>query len=200
MKVGVFALQGDFSKHKESLLSLSTKILEVRTAHELDAVDALIIPGGESSTFLKLLTSNFKSLLIKRAKEGMPILATCAGLILIAKKVHNPEQESLGLLNVEVERNAYGRQLDSFIEPKLQLSDIGYKELEKKEIKFKRNFEAVFIRAPEIIKVNKEVKVLATHKNNPVLVMENNIIAASFHPELSNEKDDSIYKLFLSNI
>jgi 5'-phosphate synthase pdxT subunit len=169
--VGVLALQGNFHAHCNALERAGAKAVEVRTAEELDSVDALIIPGGESTTMLKLLDEENLFEPLKEFGEKKPIFGTCAGAILLASEVLNPAQRSLGLMDVTVERNAYGRQIDS----RIAQIDLGEEKA-----------EAVFIRAPIIRRTGPETKVLATYLNNPVLVQQGRHMVATFHPELSD--------------
>lgn len=175
VKVGVLALQGDFAAHARAISRAGGEAVEVRNKQDLNAIDALVIPGGESTTMLKLLT---EERLIEPVKElvrqGKPVLGTCAGAILLARDVHNPEQPSLNLIDIGVERNAYGRQVDSFIA----------------SVKTKiegEPLEAVFIRAPKITRIGPGVEVLASHGKSPVLVRSGNVIVATFHPELTDD-------------
>jgi pyridoxal 5'-phosphate synthase pdxT subunit len=183
--VGVLALQGDFESHQNALERAGAQAVAVRTADQLSEVDALIIPGGESSTMLKLLDR--ENLLDPLAAFGRekPIFGTCAGAILIASHVLNPVQRSLGLMDMTVERNAYGRQVDSHIariHPDGEEGDL----------------EAVFIRAPIIRQVGPEARVLAYHRNDPVLVEHGRHMAATFHPELTS--DPRIHRMFLDKV
>lgn len=205
--VGVLALQGDFSAHRAALERFFTESkdspqipnssIEVRKAEELYNISGLIIPGGESSTLLRLLDQNFRLEIIKQACAGLPILGTCAGSILISKRVLNPEQESLQLIDITIERNSYGRQTDSFIVEKL---DVGTNEQDDSFLSSLGNadlsHEGIFIRAPRVLSLGREEQAILYHKEDPVLVRKNNILAATFHPELS-EKKHLVYKLFL---
>ncbi|HXG32152.1 MAG TPA: pyridoxal 5'-phosphate synthase glutaminase subunit PdxT [Bryobacteraceae bacterium] len=190
-RVGVLALQGDFDAHCRALRRVGAEAVLVRTAAELAAVDGLIIPGGESTTMLKLLRD--EALLEPLREFGLrrPIFGTCAGAILLAREVSRPEQESLALMDIAVERNAYGRQLDSHvarIRPEEEfLRRAGGGEL-----------ETVFIRAPIIRRTGPAVEVLARYRGDPVLVEEGMHLAATFHPELT--ADDRIHRLFLSRL
>lgn len=183
-KVGVLALQGDYEAHAKAIERAGGKAVEVRTKADLDSVDGLIIPGGESTTMLKLLNEENLFEPLREFGEKKPIFGTCAGVILIAKEVSNPAQASLGLLDVGVERNAYGRQVDSHIS-KLSAEDLG-------------DVEAVFIRAPIIRRTGKDVRVLATHRGDPVLVEQGKHMAATFHPELTN--DSRVHRRFLEKL
>ena len=183
MKVGVLAIQGDFDAHRRRLEQLGAEVVLVRKPEQLDQVDALVIPGGESSTFLKLLGEQG----VKKLREFVstkPTLGTCAGAILLASEVENPRQAGLGALDIRVRRNAYGRQLESSIR-------IGESELGGP-------MEMVFIRAPKIERVGKKVEVLARESDDPVLVRQGNVMAATFHPELSD--DTRVHKAFLDLI
>jgi len=176
MKIGVLALQGGFDAHSKRLAEIGVESVLIRNESELDSVEGLIIPGGESTTLLKLCDKSFRDKIASKVKAGFPILTTCAGTILIANEVSNPPQESLKLIDIGVERNAYGRQVDSFIT----------KEIESDSSLSKDPFEVVFIRAPKIISTGKDVKVLVKCGGEPVLVQSNNVLAATFHPELSS--------------
>jgi 5'-phosphate synthase pdxT subunit len=182
-KVGVLALQGDFEAHEKALARAGADAYQVRTAEQLQEVDGLIIPGGESTAMLKLL--HIEGLLepLREFGRQKPIFGTCAGAILLAREVRNPEQESLGLMDIGVERNAYGRQLDSRIVP-LEVGD--------------KSVEAVFIRAPIIRRVGPGAKVLASYAGDPVLVEEGKHMVATFHPELTG--DAGIHERFLKKL
>jgi 5'-phosphate synthase pdxT subunit len=185
MKIGVLALQGDFAAHARALARLGISSIEIRRAEQLQGVDGLIMPGGESTTMLKFITEEGLAEPIKEfARSGRPILGTCAGTILVASRVFNPEQPSLSLIDIDVERNAYGRQIDSFI-GQAQMSSGGA-------------IEAVFIRAPKIRRVGPKVQVLARLGEDPVLVRQQNIIASTFHPELTT--DDRIHRMLLESV
>jgi len=182
-KVGVLALQGDFEAHARAIERAGAHATEVRTAQELKAVDALVIPGGESTTMLKLI--GIENLFEPLAEFGAqkPIFGTCAGAILLAKEVLNPAQASLGLMDLTVERNAYGRQIDS------RIADI--------EVDGEKT-EAVFIRAPIIRRVGPQVKVLAEYLDTPVLVEQGRHMVATFHPELTHSK--TVHRHFIERI
>ncbi|HUB35117.1 MAG TPA: pyridoxal 5'-phosphate synthase glutaminase subunit PdxT [Bryobacteraceae bacterium] len=189
--VGVLALQGDFAAHAAALERAGAKAVLVRTAKELASLDGLVIPGGESTTMLKLM--RYEDLLQPLADFGRqkPMFGTCAGAILMASQVHGPEQESLGLMDLEIERNAYGRQIDSRIavidpDPELVRRTAGGK------------LEAVFIRAPIIRRIGPESKVLARYNGDPVLVEEGKHLVATFHPELTT--DPRVHLLFLEKL
>jgi len=186
MKIGILSLQGDFFKHYKHLEDLGANPRYVKTPEELNLIDGLIIPGGESTTLHRLLSRyQIYDVIIDFAKAGKPVFGTCAGLILLAKEVISEEKGfSLELLDIVVARNAYGRQRESFETPvKINLGGI------EKEI------PGVFIRAPKIVKVGKEVETLGFYDREPVLVKEGNIMGATFHPELTD--DTTIHKFFL---
>jgi 5'-phosphate synthase pdxT subunit len=183
--IGVLALQGDFDAHREALQRAGARATPVRTAEQLRSVDGLIIPGGESTTMLKLL--DYENLFepLRRFGDEKPIFGTCAGAILLASEVLNPAQPSLGLLDMSVERNGYGRQIDSRI-ANVDLTRGG-------------QTEAVFIRAPIIRRVGPEMCVLATYQNAPVLVEQGKHLAATFHPELSRT-GSAIHAVFVDKV
>jgi 5'-phosphate synthase pdxT subunit len=181
VKIGVLALQGDFDAHRLRLQQLGAEVVLVKKPEELDAIDGLVIPGGESGTFLKLLgDAGFEKL--KQFVQAKPTFGTCAGAILLATEIENPQQKGLGALNIRIRRNAYGRQIDSSIrEGRLGDSPL----------------EMVFIRAPKIVHVGEGVEILATEGNDkaPVAVRQGSAMAATFHPELSD--DPRIHQTFL---
>lgn len=178
--IGVLALQGDFLEHISTIETLGYRALTVRTKTDLDKVDGLILPGGESTAIgLQLRDSGLGQAIQQRARTGFPLYGTCAGCILLAKKVDS--EFSLKLINITVERNAYGRQIDSFDEP---IASTVFPKL-----------RGVFIRAPRILAVGPGVQILATHGSDPVLVQQNNILAGAFHPELTNES--TVHKYFI---
>jgi 5'-phosphate synthase pdxT subunit len=186
---GVLSLQGAFKEHINRLKECGISAMEVRFPEHLDKIDGLIVPGGESTTMNKLLEKyKFKDSLDNFNREHKPIFGTCAGLILLAKNIEG-EDKGLGYINIDVRRNAYGRQVDSFEE----MLDIS---LDKSENGGK--FKSVFIRAPKIISAGKEVTVLARHKEDMVLVRENNVMVCVFHPELTD--DLRIHKYFINMI
>jgi 5'-phosphate synthase pdxT subunit len=177
--IGVLALQGDFAAHCRMLNRVGSPSVEVRKASQLDEVAGLIIPGGESTTLLKLMAAgNFEPALRAFHTAGKPIFGTCAGIILLANQVTNPSQHSLGLLDITVERNSYGRQIDSF-EAQGSICTNGSTEA--------RPLEMVFIRAPRIVRVGPNVNVLARYQNEPVLVSAGSILGATFHPEMTGD-------------
>jgi 5'-phosphate synthase pdxT subunit len=182
MKVGVLALQGDFDAHRRRLAELGAEVVLVKKPEQLDEIDGLVIPGGESGTFLKLLgEAGFEKL--KQFVRLKPTFGTCAGAILLAHEVENPKQSGLGALDIGIRRNAYGRQIDSSI----------------REGRFGETpIEMVFIRAPKIERIGPNVKVIATEGNDPVAVRQGKIMAATFHPELS--EDTRLHQAFLDLI
>ncbi|MBI2682943.1 MAG: pyridoxal 5'-phosphate synthase glutaminase subunit PdxT [Acidobacteriales bacterium] len=185
MRIGVLAIQGDFEAHRQRLESLGAQTALIRKPEELDAVDAIVIPGGESSTMLKFLErGGFFEKLCAFVKTK-PAFGTCAGAILLAKDVGNPPQASLGALDIQVRRNAYGRQLESSIRRSETTLPGG-------------PLETVFIRAPRIVRIGKDVEVLATDQGLPVLVRQGKIMAATFHPELSS--DTRVHAEFLRSV
>jgi pyridoxal 5'-phosphate synthase pdxT subunit len=180
--IGVLSIQGDFAAHIRALQRIGEDPVEVRSMNELNVLDGLILPGGESTTMLKFFDDeSLASSIIGFADSGKPIFGTCAGAILLAREVYNPTQASLGLIDIVIERNGYGRQVDSFVGNTEAASELG-------------TFEAVFIRAPRIKAVGPAVEVLARTKGEPVLVRERNILAATFHPELT--EDTRTHRLF----
>jgi pyridoxal 5'-phosphate synthase pdxT subunit len=182
-KFGVLSIQGDFAAHKKMLARLGVEAIEIRRADELAQVDGLIMPGGESTTMLKFLTEEELWEPIRQfAKSEKLVFGTCAGAILLAREVLNPPQPSLNLIDIAIERNAYGRQVDSFI-------------AEAETTFTNHNIEAVFIRAPQIKTVGSGVEVLATCKHQPIFVRQKNIFAATFHPELT--KDEQVHRFFI---
>ena len=186
--VGVLALQGDFEAHARMLERAGAEAVEVRTPAELANVDGLVVPGGESTTMLKLLNETGLKQPLADFAAKKPIFGTCAGAILLAKEVSNPVQESLGLMDITVERNAYGRQLDSRIVRVRPETDALAGE----------DLEAVFIRAPIIRRTGGDAKVLACYNGDPVLVEQGRHLVATFHPELSS--DDRVHRLFVGKI
>ena len=184
-KVGVLALQGDFREHAKVLASIDASPVEVRTPDDLVDVDRLVIPGGESTTIGKLAHAyGLVEPIRERARDGMPILGTCAGMIVLAQRVIDGEP-LLSLLDVTVRRNAYGRQVDSF-EADVDVDGIDHP------------VRGVFIRAPWIEEVGRDVEVLARHEDRPVVLRQGSLLAASFHPELVGESSLHAYFLSLS--
>jgi len=184
-RIGVLALQGDFEAHEKALERAGADAVEVRSKQQLRDIDALVIPGGESTTMLKLLDSENMVEPLREFGKSHPVFGTCAGAILVASEVSNPPQRSLGLVDIDVERNAYGRQLDSRI---ARISGDG----------IDGDLEAVFIRAPIIRRVGEDAKVLARYGDDPVLVEQGKHLVATFHPELTS--DPRIHKMFLEKV
>jgi len=188
MKIGVLALQGDFDAHRRRLEQLGAEVVLVKKPEQLDSLDGLVIPGGESGTFLKLLgAAGFEKL--KQFVKAKPTFGTCAGAILLATEVENPSQAGLGALNIRIRRNAYGRQIDSSIREGKFLRDLEGRLAESP-------LEMVFIRAPKISHVGDGVEVLATEGSDPVAVRQGRAMAATFHPELS--EDTRVHQAFLN--
>lgn len=174
-KIGILALQGGFDLHLKMVTELGATPVLVKKRDALGGLEGLIIPGGESSVLLHLTDIPFRDEIKRRVVDGLPLLGTCAGLIFIAAHVENPMQASLALLQVTVRRNAYGRQVDSFV-----AKDIPMEKPDQPAIE-----EAVFIRAPKITAHSPEVEVLLRYDGDPILVKQRSITGATFHPELS---------------
>jgi 5'-phosphate synthase pdxT subunit len=186
-RIGVLAIQGDFAAHMAVLREAVAEVCEVRKADELRQVDGLVIPGGESTTLLKFILNpdlGYIEAFQEFHQAGKPMFGTCAGLILVAKDVTNPGQFSFGFIDVEVERNSYGRQKESF-----ETVGEGYLEGTAKPLKM------VFIRAPRITRLGAQVDLLATWQDEPVMARQGNILVASFHPELTG--DLTVHRYFL---
>lgn len=188
-RIGILALQGDFEAHRRAFAGLGADAVEARSAVQLEDLDGLVIPGGESTTMLKLLDSENLLAPLRAFGETRPIFGTCAGAILLASEVANPPQPSLGLMDIAIERNAYGRQIDSRVavimpEPSVN-GDLGGGEI-----------EAVFIRAPIVRRAGPGVRVLARYNGDPVLLQQGRHLVATFHPELST--DHRVQRYFLS--
>ena len=184
MHIGVLALQGAFAAHSDCLASIGVQSVEVRTLEQLNSVDALLMPGGESSTMSQLLeSSGLFDPISARIADGMPVFGTCAGMILLASEIIDgrSDQRSFSAIDISVRRNAFGRQVDSF-EGTIN-SSVG-------------DFQGIFIRAPRIERVGDGVEVLGSINKEPVLVRQGNVLAASFHPELSN--DARLHEYFVS--
>jgi 5'-phosphate synthase pdxT subunit len=190
-RVGVLALQGDFEAHQNALIRAGADAVQVRSAKELEGLDGLVIPGGESTTMLKLLNYMDLKEPLREFAMKKPVFGTCAGAILLAKEVLNPSQESFGMVDLTVERNAYGRQIDSRV---AQISP----EAAFEERTGKGDMEAVFIRAPIIRRAGPDVRVLAEYGGDPVLVEQGQYLVATFHPELT--QDPRVHRLFLSKL
>jgi len=196
MKIGVLALQGDFDAHRRRLEELGAEVVLVKKPDQLDQIDGLVIPGGESGTFLKLLgEAGFQKL--KEFVRTKPTFGTCAGAILLASEVENPEQAGLGALDIRIRRNAYGRQIDSSIREGKFLTDLKHR-LNAPDVPGGTPLEMVFIRAPKIVRVGEGVEVLATEGSDPVAVRQGKAMAATFHPELS--ADPRVHQAFLEMV
>jgi len=178
-KIGVLALQGDFAAHRAALADLGVAAREIRDLETLSDLDGLVLPGGESTTLLKLMGIDGLGRLRAFAERGGAILGTCAGLILIAREVVQPPQPSAGLVDVVVRRNGYGRQADSFSAPGTWERGVGPSD---------GPLEMVFIRAPRILEAGRSVEILARHGGEPTLVRQGRCLGATFHPELSGDR------------
>jgi len=189
--VGVLALQGDFEAHQKALEKAGAEAIQVRSAEELESLDGLVIPGGESTAMLKLLNYTGLKEPLRLFAAEKPIFGTCAGAILLATDVCNPSQESFGAVDMTVERNAYGRQVDSRVAVLHPSEEFGRRAGEG-------DVEAVFIRAPIIRRTGPGVNVLAEYAGDPVLVEQGRHLIATFHPELT--ADARVHKLFLSKL
>ncbi len=188
IKVGVLALQGAFARHQKVFHELSVDAIEVRTPANLEKVDALVMPGGESTTMSQLLeSSQLFEPISRRLKEGLPVFGTCAGMILLSRTILDgrADQLSFDAINIDVQRNAYGRQIDSFE------ADIKIDSLDQP-------FHAVFIRAPRIVSLGSQVRALAYCGDDVVLARQDNVLVASFHPELAD--DVRLHELFLKGV
>ena len=189
MIIGILGLQGDFDAHKKMVEQLGAKTLLVKTSEDLEAIDGLIIPGGESTTMTRLLFRyNLVGAINRFHRKGKPIFGTCAGMIVLSKRILNhPEQFRFGFIDISVSRNAYGRQIDSFEQ------DINIPKLGKKP------FRAVFIRAPKIESVlNKKVESLAKRGKEHILARQGSVLVCSFHPELTH--DTRVHEYFLKMV
>jgi len=188
-KVGVLALQGDFAAHAAALERAGAEPVLVREPEQFAALDGLILPGGESTTMLKLM--RYEGLTESLAEFGRrkPLFGTCAGAILMANEVSSPTQESLGLMDIDVERNAYGRQIDSRVAHLTPEAEFAART-------HPGEMEAVFIRAPVIRRVGPEAHILARYQGDPVLVEQGPHLVATFHPELT--ADSRVHELFLA--
>ncbi|WP_348261405.1 pyridoxal 5'-phosphate synthase glutaminase subunit PdxT [Telmatobacter sp. DSM 110680] len=181
-RIGVLAIQGDYAAHAEALTECGATPVEVRKREELDGLDGLILPGGESTTILKFLERGHLFDELKQFCSTRPVFGTCAGAILLAREVRNPAQRSLGVLDAVVERNAYGRQIDSSI----LFSDT---KLHGEKL------EMVFIRAPRIVQTGPQVEILAQRDGMATLVRQGKLMAATFHPELTSDR--RVHKAFV---
>ena len=185
-RVGVLALQGDFSLHQKMLSGLGVEAIGIRYATELENCDGLIIPGGESTTLVKLLRELNLMDSIQKFAGSRPVMGTCAGLILLSTEIAGNSLESLGLISIKIQRNGYGRQVDSFED-----------DVRIPMFKEKPEYSGVFIRAPRILEVGSDVEVLGFHDEEPVMVRNKNILGMTFHPELT--RDTRIHRYFLEN-
>ena len=187
MNIGVLSFQGGVSEHLKQIKQLGANGIEVKTEADLNNIDAIILPGGESTTMGKLLNiTGMMEPLRDKIKAGLPTWGTCAGMILLAKEIENDDRRHIALMDITVKRNAFGSQIDSFTTKKV------IKEVSPKEL------ELVFIRAPYITEIKDNVKVFCTVDNNIVGVKQENMIATSFHPELTN--DTTFLKYFLEKV
>ena len=181
-KIGVLAIQGDYASHADALAESGAEPVEVRKPEQLAGIDGIILPGGESTTILRFLEKHSFFEALQQFCQEKPVFGTCAGAILLAREVINPPQRSLGLLDAAVERNAYGRQIDSTILTAETALPGG-------------PLEMVFIRAPRIVETGPAVEVLARREGSPVLVRQSHLLAATFHPELSSDR--RVHQLFV---
>ena len=185
MEIGVLAIQGDFAEHIAVLSRLSVTAREVRLPAQLESLDGLIIPGGESTTLSRLMSIyDLREPIAQMAREGRTVWGTCAGMIMLAREITEQDPVPLGIMDIGVQRNAFGRQVDSFEQP-LSIAGLDHKP-----------FHGIFIRAPVIIRVGEEVSVLsALEDGRPVAVRQGNLLATAFHPELTN--DTRVHRYFL---
>ena len=186
LRVGVLALQGAFREHRQVLEKLGCEVLEIRKPEELDHVQGLIIPGGESTTMGKLLAYGLGDKIKELSKKDFPIFGTCAGMIVLSKDIENSDQYRLNLMDIKVKRNAFGRQVDSF-ETDLDIPALGNKLV-----------RAVFIRAPYVSDIKPNVGILAEYEGKKVFVRQGNMVASAFHPELTD--DYRVHQYFLDII
>jgi 5'-phosphate synthase pdxT subunit len=184
-RIGVLAIQGDYAAHAVALVEVAAEPVEIRKPDELAGIDGLILPGGESTTILRFLEKHRFFEALEEFCASHPVFGTCAGAILLAREVRNPPQRSLGLLDATVERNAYGRQIDSTIFTAETALPGG-------------PLEMVFIRAPRIVEAGAAVQVLAQRDNFAVLVRQGWVMAATFHPELSSDR--RVHRLFVESV
>lgn len=185
-RIGVLAIQGAFREHRKVLEELNAEVKEIRSHLDLDGIQGLIIPGGESTAIGKQLEiDNFGDKIAKMATEGLPIFGTCAGMILLSKRIESSKQYTLGLIDTLVKRNAFGRQVASFE------ADLTVKGMDK-------DIRAVFIRAPYVLEAGSQVDILAEYAGKIVFVRQGNILASSFHPELTEDK--RVHQYFLDMV
>ncbi len=186
-RIGVLAIQGAFREHRKILEKLGVETVEIRSQEDLSGIDGLIIPGGESTAIGKqLVIDGFGEKIIKMAQEGFPVFGTCAGMILLSKKIDQSEQYSLKLMDTLVRRNAFGRQIASFE------ADLKIKGFEGDRVR------AVFIRAPFVLEAGAEIDVLSEYEGKIVFVRQDNLLASAFHPELTD--DSRVHEYFLKMI
>ena len=184
--IGVLALQGAFREHIKAVRKAGAEAIEVKFPNDIKSIDGLIVPGGESTTISKLIEKyDFKEYLDDFYESGKPMFGTCAGMILFAKEIKD-EDYGLGYINIKVERNSYGRQIDSFHE----FVDLSFDKTKK--------FEAIFIRAPKIVSIGPEVHILSKINDDVILARQDNVLVSSFHPEL--QEDTRIHDYFLKMI
>ncbi len=183
MKVGILALQGDVREHSNILKKLGAEPVKVKSSEDLTDIDALIIPGGESTTIgMMIMKYKLDKAIKEKYNQGMAIYGSCAGAIVLAKSIIGEKQPKLGLADISIKRNDYGRQIDSF-EAMLSIKNIG-------------DFNGVFIRAPIIKNFYNGVEILSEHKNSPVMIRQHNLLITTFHPELTN--DTRVHEYFLN--
>jgi len=186
-QIGVLALQGAFESHIKTFSSIGERAIPVKNVDELMEIKKLVIPGGESTAISMLLEANdLRSPLIERLSQGMPVFGTCAGMIMLSSRLNSNNVDSLGIMDFDIDRNAWGRQVNSFTD-KVKLS-----------FDSKSFFNGIFIRAPKIKSVGSKVKIIAKYKTEPVMVSDGRHIACSFHPELGN--DNRIHSYFMEKI
>jgi 5'-phosphate synthase pdxT subunit len=186
MRIGVLALQGSVKEHLDMLEKCGVEPVEVKQPHDMDNIYGLVIPGGESLTIGKLMKeSGLDREILRKYSLGMPIYGTCAGAILLAKDIAGSKQMKLGLMDISVKRNDYGRQVDSF-ETELDVDD------------FEKPFKGVFIRAPVVNAVYNGAKIMSSFENKPVLIKQGNLLISTFHPELTD--DLRIHKYFIDMV
>ena len=186
-KIGVLAVQGAFREHRQVLEKLGAEVVEVRSKNDLEGIEGLIIPGGESTAIGKQMEMDgFGERIVQMAQAGCPIFGTCAGMILLSKRIEQSKQYSLGLLDTLVRRNAFGRQVASFE------ADLPVKGFQGKELR------AVFIRAPYVLEADPQVEILAKYEDKIVFVRQGNILATAFHPELT--EDTRVHEYFLKMV
>ena len=185
--IGILALQGDFEKHEQRIIELGGTPLRVKTRNELSRCDGLVIPGGESTTLIKLMKKHDMWTAVIEFGKKRPVYGTCAGCILAAKEILDLKQDSLQLIDISIQRNAYGRQIDSFIDD-IQIRTNGQMN----------SMEGIFIRAPKIKRIGENVTPLAWHNDDIILAEEGNVLVGTFHPELTD--DLRVHEYFLNKV